>query len=111
MPRELTALAVGVGVGLLLGLILGRWLVVPKPAPLAEPEAAAAEIPESATTDPVGLVFDGRIVELSPLALRRIQDLLRAKQKAEAIQVFSEATGLEPDKAGAVIDFLPKVAC
>lgn len=108
IPPEWIALAMGVGIGLLLGFVLGRWLAAPKPVPPAEPEATAAETPESTATDPVGLVIDGRIVELSPLALRRIQDLLGTGSKAEAIQKFSEATGLEWAEAGAVIDSLPK---
>lgn len=108
MPKEYLFLLAGLAMGVLLGWLMGRRLTpVPEPipeAPPAEPpQAQAAEAPA------IKLLVNGNTVEVPPGAMAEIQGFIQAGQKAEAIRVLREATGMNSAAAKSVVASLEKV--
>ena len=102
MPKEYLFFLAGLAMGFLFGWLAGRRL----PQAAAEPSAAEPSAPVVATPAEeagIKLVVNGNTVEIPPAAMAEIQGLIRSGQKAEAVKVLREATGMNQAAAKSVV--------
>lgn len=113
MPKTYAFLLFGIVAGFLIGFLMGRWRRPPQETVGLADGTERLTLPESeaqaAVPPGISLVVNGRTVEVPSAAMAEIQDLIRTKQKIEAIKALREATGLGLAEAKAVMESLEKV--